>query len=262
MDGDNHEPPLPASDTKHLSLLHHSVPGSAVVLPLKQLSSKSAEGGSTGTTGTTLWLSAQLLALYFSSLPASSRGRTVVDLGSGIGFLPLCLAARGWHVIATDVQQVVDSVLAPNIADGLATIRASPYGEGKGGGGVDVTSLDWEQVAETGTLPQVLDGRRVDVITTSDTVYAPHLLEPLLRTLKTLSRAHQQPTIYIGLERRDSALVDQALSTAGQMGLSLRRVDKDKVDRLMRDAKWAQAEWDDVEIWKGKFTKASLAKEP
>lgn len=97
------------------------------------------------------------------------------------------------------------------------------------------------------------------MLVTSDTIYAPHLVLPLFRTLQTISAAQPSaPTIYVGLERRDSALVDSALGMAEGMGLILRRVDKGKIDRLMQEAGWSVEEWDDVEIWKGKFTKASL----
>lgn len=245
----DHVPPLPASDTKHLTTLHHPVPGSNTILPLKQLSAN------TGTTGTTLWLSAQLLALYFSSLP-SKRG-VVVDLGSGVGFLPLCLASKGWEVVASDTRHVIDSVLAENVRVGLEVLDRDVKKDKLGSGDVKVTELDWEEVSLIGRTPDILAGKKIEMITTSDTIYAPHLLDPLFRTLRILSSP--STTIYIGLERRDPALVDDALKRAGEMGLSLRRVDKDKVDRLMIDAKWDSTEWDGVEIWKGKFSRASLA---
>ena len=283
-------PPLAASETKHLSLLHHSIPGTSIVLSLKQLSSTStssssssnsnsnskSNGTSTGTTGTTLWLSSQLLALYFSSLPPpppprhdSRRKHTVLDLGSGIGYLPLCLAERGYQVISTDIPAVIESVLSHNISTGLATINEhshshshSAYSDGSGSiPDVQVMTLDWETVAETGQLPEPLLGIRVDTLITSDTIYAPHLVFPLFETLRIISSTTpgNAPTIYISLERRDSALVDQALGRAAEMGLIMRRVDKGKIDKLMLEAGWNLEDWDDVEIWKGKFTKSSLS---
>jgi hypothetical protein len=64
--------------------------------------------------------------------------------------------------------------------------------------------------------------------------------------------------IYVGLERRDPGLIDGALGKARDMGLSLNRIDKGKIDRLMEDDGWEIGEWDDVEIWKGKFTRSSI----
>lgn len=252
-------PPLPASETKHLPLLHHPVPGTSVVLPLRQVSSSTtSEDGSTGTTGTTLWLSAQLLALYLltSSAPTSGAGRKLaLDLGSGIGYLPLCLAHHGYDTIATDIPEVIEHVLGHNVQQGLSAL-SSASDLGRKAGKIDVIALDWTSDA----IPEAIRGRKLDMITTSDTVYAPHLLDPLLVTLRRLSASQQhQPTIYVSLERRDSALIDDALSRAAQMGLALRRIDKAKIDRVMDDANWDQEGWDDVEIWKGKFSRASLA---
>ena len=239
-------PPQPASSTKHLSILHHSIPFTDKTLPLQQISS-STTGESTGTTGSTLWLSAQLLSLYLLSLPSPRRNITVLDLGSGIGYLPLCLKSKGYEVIATDIPQVIESVLNRNINDGLAVI---------GDGAIEVIPLDWTQVSSNG-LPPLLKGRKIDMITTSDTFYAPHLLGPLLETLRALSlESTTQPVIYVGLERRDPGLIDKAMEEARDMGLKLNRIDEGRITKLMVDAGWEVEEWDDVEIWKGKFARA------
>jgi hypothetical protein len=275
------EPPIAASETKHLPILHHPIPGTSIIIPLKQLSSSASSSDSSGTatgtgtgtgtetTGTTLWLSSQLLALYFASLPPPRHDKKhrqrVLDLGSGIGFLPLCLASRGYKVIATDVPSVIDSVLSQNISTGLSEIKRL---DTRSDPDVQVTTLDWETVAQTGQLPDSVNGK-IDMLITSDTIYAPHLVRPLFETLRIISfsssssssssgRGSGQPTIYITLERRDSTLVDSALEIANDMGLALRRVDRGKIDRLRDEAGWNKDDWDDVEIWKGKFTRASF----
>jgi len=240
-------PPLPASSTKHLSILHHPIPFTDTTLPLRQISS-STTGESTGTTGSTLWLSAQLLSLYLLSLPSPRKRTTVLDLGSGIGYLPLCLQSKGYKVIATDIPVVIDSVLEGNIQDGSKVLATSDQE-------IEVIPLDWTEVSTEG-LPVPLQGRKIDIITTSDTFYAPHLLIPLLETLKALSTT--QPVIYVGLERRDPGLIDHAMEGARKMGLKLNRIDKGRIDKLMVDAGWNLEEWDDVEIWKGKFTKGGI----
>jgi predicted nicotinamide N-methyase len=240
----NPQPPEPASSTKHHSILHHTIPFASTTLALRQISS-STSGESTGTTGSTLWLSAQLLSLYLLSLPFKKG--TVLDLGSGIGYLPLCLRSKGYEVIATDIPEVIESVLRDNIINGLDTM-SSPDG------GIEVSALDWENVYATVQLPDSLTGRKIDMITTSDTLYAPHLLQPLLTTLQVLSDAQKAPpTIYVGLERRDPGLIEKTLDEARSMGLNLNRIDKGRIDRLMAEAGWNGEEWDDVEIWKGKF---------
>jgi len=244
----NPPPPEPASSTKHLSILHHPIPFTSTTLALRQISSTTS-GGSTGTTGSTLWLSAQLLSLYLLSLP--NKKGTILDLGSGIGYLPLCLRSKGYEVIATDIPEVIESVLRDNVDNGLATVSS-------GKDGIEVVALDWETVSATGNLPECLTGKKIDIITTSDTFYAPHLLRPLLATLQALSDNQKTPpVIYVGLERRDPGLIDKALHEARSMGLNLNRIDKGRIDKLMFEAGWDGEEWDDVEIWKGKFARAS-----
>jgi hypothetical protein len=168
------------------------------------------------------------------------------------------MRAKGYEVIATDIPVVIESVLQGNIDSGLEAIKAEQTLIKAEKIVIDVLPLDWEEVASSCRIPDALFGRKIDIITTSDTLYAPHLLRPLFETLRLLSTSTKaQPVIYIGLERRDSALIDRALDEAKAMGLSLNRVDKGKIDRLMVEAGWEKEEWDDVEIWKGKFGRQS-----
>lgn len=174
---------------------------------------------------------------------------TVLDLGSGIGYLPLCLKSKGYETIATDIPVVIDSVLQRNINDGLKVIDPTRKSE------IEIIPLDWTEVSSNG-LPESLKARKIDVITTSDTFYAPHLLIPLLETLQHLS-VMSQPVIYVGLERRDPGLIDRAMEEAKGIGLKLNRIDGGKIERLMIESGWEVEEWDDVEIWKGKFSRTS-----
>lgn len=157
------------------------------------------------------------------------------------------MKSKGYQVVATDIPQVIESVLERNINDGLTVI--DPTGQA----GIEVIPLDWTQVSSTG-LPTSLKGRKIDIITTSDTFYAPHLLIPLLETLRALSdESSTQTVIYVGLERRDPGLINRAMEEARVMGLKLNRIDGGRIEKLMVDAGWEVEEWDDVEIWKGKF---------
>ncbi|KAK8846844.1 hypothetical protein IAR55_005932 [Kwoniella newhampshirensis] len=205
--------PLPASHTKHLDLLVHSIPRQPdhLLLPLRQISSGSGKSGSTGTTGTTLWLSGQVLSAYLSSvsLPqtlsttnnnnsnntlssSSLSGKNsgvrpqVLELGAGIGYTSLCLASTGWDVVSTDIEPVLSGVLRGNIEDGLRVIRANlSLGSV---GGIEVRELDWERVTscERDTLDW-LDQKEWDMIVMTDTFYAPHLIGPLWDTLAYVS---------------------------------------------------------------------------
>lgn len=92
--------PLPASMTKHVDLLRHAFPGdptSGVELVQRSRSIASTSGGGTvqnderagegtGTTGTTLWLGAQVMAAYVGETVGKGSKR-VLELGGGVGYL-------------------------------------------------------------------------------------------------------------------------------------------------------------------------------
>ncbi|RSH83847.1 hypothetical protein EHS25_005462 [Saitozyma podzolica] len=206
--------PLPAPSTKHLHTLAHPLPrepnivfnlgqrsigGSSTATigsadndhPIRNGSSGSSGSGgsgngllsssvSTGTTGTTLWLGAQIMACYlrdtlnitppsaFKSTTTSQKsdgtgssrverkGRRVLELGSGIGYLALCMACWGYDVLATDVEPVLSGVLLPNVEDGRRVLERIKGG-GRDVGIVQVGALDWVDVSRGGSLPWASD---------------------------------------------------------------------------------------------------------
>jgi SAM-dependent methyltransferase len=301
--------PLPASSTKHLVALAHPLPGNPdIIFRLRQLSSVPSagvvpasvlvdgdhqDGGlatptptcsttTTGTTGTTLWLGAQVMAAYLGEtlrppqLPAhgTSPRRRALDVGAGVGYLALCLAAWGYDVVATDIEPVVSSVLRPNIDAGLNTLRLAKARSGSdvgvGIGSITVVSLDWtlfdshsDQDKEsdsssthpTSDLPSECKDP-FDLILSTDTIYHSPLVRPLWATLRhfALSAGSKSPSpqVLIALERRDGLLVGQALASGRQMGFELKAVPGTKLSKALKAWKWARDDWDGVEVWKGK----------
>lgn len=278
MDASN---PLPASLTKHLGSINHPIPRSnEVTLSLNQISSQG--GGSTGTTGTTLWLSSQILSCYLSTLlpptsissgasgsngatPANEGGkrRKVLDLGSGIGYLPICLAYWGCDVLATDIEPVLSTVLQPNIDS-----NARHLNQHNGSGSISAKSLDWEKAPLN---PTTLDDHmygdyddfelcEVDWIVTADTIYHPSLLPHLFRSIIHISnmvekKSGKSPSIWLALERRDPRLVDSALEMAKEMDIDLKRIGHGRVVKAVEKVNWGwkEADWEGVEIYKGKY---------
>ncbi|WVF69914.1 hypothetical protein IAT40_004698 [Kwoniella sp. CBS 6097] len=190
--------PLPASQTKHLPHLSHPLPKHPHIhLPLRQISSSASSSTSstvsdsslaantpetgvqsTGTTGTTLWLSAQILSLYLSTIsppassapsfststltsstpstpkhgspapnpkptPTSTSTGNVLELGGGIGYTALTLASAGWKVTTTDIEPVLSSVLSPNVEHGRRVLSSHGLG-----GQVVARGLDWFEMSE------------------------------------------------------------------------------------------------------------------
>lgn len=276
---------------------------------------KGTETTGTGTTGTTLWIGGQVLAAYLASLkpptttrtaaagsssssssastgPTSSstlplpRNPAALELGAGIGFLSLSLAAQGYDVISTDIEPIVSTVLRPNAA---AAARVLPAGSGK----VVVRELDWVAVSAGGELRLDLDdnaeqGTRtqlppaLDLLATADTVYAPELVPHFWATITRICRECEQsgkgernspgrdsandgdgdddatagraPKFFFAIERRDPRMLDAALEQGRQAGMELRRVAHGRVARAVERAYgWKNEGWEGVEVWKGRW---------
>jgi hypothetical protein len=110
-----------------------------------------------------------------------------------------------------------------------------------------------EEVGEEGARIQP----PFDLIVTSDSVYSPSLITPLLRTLHALSRPphilpRRPPLVYICLERRDPIVVESFLKEAKeQWGFKCRQVEKSRIEKWVGQGwGWANEDWEGVEIWK------------
>jgi protein N-lysine methyltransferase METTL21D len=131
----------------------------------------------------------------------------------------------GCDVLATDTSHIISSVLSPNIA--------LNYTRSTGGDPIiQIRELDWlvppmswdwtNPVAVASATPRMSSAGTTDanlqppfdLIISSDTIYTPELVQPLLRTLHAAAMASKSPPVYLCIERRDPALVDRALSEA------------------------------------------------
>ncbi|KAI0375025.1 hypothetical protein BV20DRAFT_1010906 [Pilatotrama ljubarskyi] len=261
----------PAHETKHIPLLAY---------PFRTHRFHLAQLDNGATNGSALWLGAQCLSLFLSdnlkNKPPSSTGLAsdgnrprAVELGSGIGLSALALASMGWDVIATDLHDVVSTVLSGNISRNLTQLPPDS-------GTVQVRELDWtvppdqwrwdhpDIIASTqvATPPSEAQqgpilGPPFDLIVTSDTIYSVALVTPLLRALHGLCRSPlpeaRCPPVYLCLERRDPALVDHALSQARDpWGFRVERISLKKLAKAIEKAgaRWDKSDWEDVEIWK------------
>jgi protein N-lysine methyltransferase METTL21D len=179
----------------------------------------------------------------------------------------LAMHSLGWDVLATDTKHTISSVLSPNIA--------MNYTPSTGGDPIIQTrELDWlvppmswdwtNPVAVASTTPHTSStgttGANLqppfDLIITSDTIYTPELVQPLLRALHAAALASRSPPVYLCIERRDPALVDRALSEAQDVwGFTATRVPHRKVSKAMEKGglKWKKEDWDGVEIWRLKL---------
>src|SRR5579862_2928226 len=195
--------PLPAHQTKDVSPLEYPLtPHETIQLvqkaPLNSIS-----------TGTTLYLSSQLLAHYIQeTLP---KGTKAIELGAGTGLVSIALAKLKWTVWSTDLSNVIDDVLRINIERNREDLS------------IHVQELDWCEDNWTWTYPSgsgaVSEDKipQFDLIVCADGIYESELLKPLLRTLKTLSYS-SSPLILMAFERRDTAVIDSFFTQSKSYG--------------------------------------------
>ncbi|KAG0638371.1 hypothetical protein HOY80DRAFT_906397, partial [Tuber brumale] len=259
--------PLPAHKTKHLETLHYPIPNTLHILTLTQTQSPS----SSASTGTTLWLSSQLLTYHLLTLflPLPHRRRPhgrAIDLGAGTGLTSHILSYLGFRVCATDLVQITGAILSKNVArneDLLASIAGTSP--------ISIRALDW--TVPLPSPPSSLweggnDGEEVEVIVTADTIYKQDLIRPLILTIRALCVASARcarggsgkevkkfPLVLVAVEVRDRGLLQCALEVAAQEGFECRRVGDGRVRRGLEAAgvHWAREEWEGGEVWRWVF---------
>ena len=180
------------------------------------------------------------------------RGRRVVELGSGIGLLGLCLAAAGGHVLLTDVPSVVENTLGPNVEGSgpPCATGGAVKGPGSGSGPSEVadaaeadTLSGWREARRVGQgsaatqpldwwkpIDQQLganDPRDAEVIIAAECVWLRELIPPFVQTVVSLLRQPHRPVCVLAFRDRSTetsetfsslSCVLSAFEGAGVMG--------------------------------------------
>jgi predicted nicotinamide N-methyase len=229
--------PLPAHQTKDISPLVYPLTGAKAIhitqkSPLNSVS-----------TGTTLYLSSQLLAHYVQE--TTPRGQRAVELGAGTGIVSIALGILGWQVWATDLSNVIDDVLRTNIErnrEGTVIIQELDW---------CADSWQWEYPTPSTIPPEF------DLILCADGIYALELIDPLLQTLKTLSGS-RSPIILLALERRDTAVIDSFFQQSRSHGFTSKKINLRRVlGRQIARWGWTPDDWHSVEIWTMRYKPSS-----
>jgi predicted nicotinamide N-methyase len=229
--------PLPAHQTKDISPLNYPLTPFTTV----QLTQKSPLNSVS--TGTTLYLSSQLLAHYIQeTLP---KGTRAIELGAGTGLVSIALGLLGWKVWSTDLLNVIDDVLRDNIARNWEESA------------IVVQELDWCDDTWKWIYPPAMETNsdattsmpEFDLIACADGLYAKELIDPLLKTLVSLSGCHS-PLILVAFERRDSGVIDLFFEQARSLGFTTKKINLRRIlGRQLARWGWATEDYHSAEIW-------------
>ena len=165
-----------------------------------------AEDWQSGRIGGGLWTTGLALARYFGSkacvenlerLCAERGAISVLELGSGNGFLAVCLAAvAAAHPTRVKIQNLVVTDRADHLKQIEETIllnkESTQFIEA-----LSVREHAWGSFAEDDS-----DEGKIDLIIGSDVAYREHLYDPLIKSLKYYS--HSKTVSLIGVTMADT----------------------------------------------------------
>lgn len=216
--------PQPAYNTKQVSVLRCTIAGKTYDLEQNDTSRE---------TGSTLWLSSQVLCEYLSEVyNKGAKQKSVIELGSGIGLTALVLNSIGFKVTASDTGAVCEKFLRPNL------VRNK-------GDGVEVLQLDWLDGQGEGLICGSFD-----VVVASDVVYETTLVPGLCATINKVMQ--KSTVLYVAQEVRDPGVFAQFLERLSGLGINGAQVPHAKISKIMRGSGWEDEMWEGVVLWKFK----------
>lgn len=230
--------PLPAHQTKDVSPLEYPL------TPYKTVQIVQKAPLNSISTGTTLYLSSQLLAHYVHE--TRPKGTRAIELGAGTGLVSIALGHLGWKVWTTDLSNVIEDVLKINV-------------ERNREGTIIVQELDWCRDQWTWSYPSgdtnctEHETPQFDLIVCADGIYTPELISPLLRTLKTLSNGNS-PLVLLAFERRDTAVIDSFFTKSQSFGFTSKRLNLRRIlGRHFLRWGWTPEDYHSAEIWSMRY---------
>lgn len=169
-----------------------------------------------GTTGLRTWESSLHLGQYLCLNPTIIRGKRVLDLGAGTGYLSiLCakyLGAR--HVVASDGYDDVINNLPDNLfLNGL-----------QGSDKIAPMDLKWGHALVGGEEREWNGGRGIDVVLGADVTYDKRIISPLVATLEELSALFPDVQILICAAERNRDTFEYFMEVCEGSGFAVERI--------------------------------------
>lgn len=182
---------------------------------VKEICNNLSEDG----TGLNVWDGSVLLAKYVESYPDTVRGKRVLELGAGPGFVGIAAGIVGAaEVVLTDLEYTIP-LMKDNVERNLDAVQSS------GCHRMECRVLDWykppSDLAEFAFLARRIsccDGTSIiasqpDVILVADCVWLEELVSPLLHAISIISRqCEAAPLVIISYQRRGRSTHDALMS--------------------------------------------------
>ncbi|KAE8452737.1 hypothetical protein EG329_013009 [Mollisiaceae sp. DMI_Dod_QoI] len=172
-----------------------------------------------GTTGLRTWEAALHLGNYLSTNLELVKGRAVLELGAGTGYVSvLCAKYLGaTHVVATDGSDDVVADLPTNFY--LNSLQDSSVIEAKG--------LKWGQVLMGGEQPEWNGGRKIDLVLGADITYDGRTTVALVATFEDLFELFPHTQIIIAATIRNEKTFETFLETCGRNRYRVEKIEYD-----------------------------------
>ena len=151
-------------------------------------------------TGLNLWDGSFLLARYLEQNPVLVRGKGVLELGAGVGFVGISAAVLGAReVVLTDLDYTMQC-MEENVRRNMMHIQSS------GCKRIECKVCDWfcppESIVESFGFRSKTD---VEVILVADCVWLEELVSPLFHTIDVLLQHNERALVIISYQRRGAA---------------------------------------------------------
>lgn len=206
-----------------------------------------------GTTGLRTWEAALHLGRFLCQNRAVVRGRRILELGAGTGYLSiLCAAHLGTaHVIASDGSDEVVSNLPDNLfLNGLRQLTPDE----EDSRAVQVMDVKWGWALMGTEEREWNGGRPVDVVLAADVTYDRSVIPVLVVTLMDLFSQHPRAELYIAATQRNRETFEVFLDGCRRQGFGVEDIDFTIPSREEQEGPFYSAE---VEIKICKVTKSA-----
>lgn len=157
--------------------------------------------------GGDVWKSAHCLARYLAANPELVRGARIVELGAGTGYLSMSAHLLGSSLcVSTDRGDVLGLMKENMEVNAELLARENPSGR------LVRAWLDWDEVRETGALPEADFSEFFDLVLACDCLFQSSHAQSLLAVLELL--CNHDADNAADAERTSSVLLCQSFRAA------------------------------------------------